>query len=77
MKIVDEQDGELPRGQVGEIIAKGPNMMIGYLNKPEATAEALKNGFALGIDDQRGHASEIVLKGQHKQLRLKSQIVAA
>ena len=43
--IVDEQDQAVEVGQVGEIIARGPGMMQGYLNKPEATAEALKNGW--------------------------------
>ena len=59
VRIVDENDGELPRGQVGEIIAKGPNVMLGYLNKPEATAEALKNGWMhtgdMGYMDDHGY----------------------
>ncbi|WP_022977600.1 long-chain-fatty-acid--CoA ligase [Nevskia ramosa] len=59
VRIVDEQDNELPRGQVGEIIARGPNVMIGYLNKPEATAEALKNGWMhtgdMGYMDEAGY----------------------
>ncbi len=59
VRIVDEHDVELPRGQVGEIIAKGPNVMIGYLNKPEATAEALKNGWMhtgdMGTMDDAGY----------------------
>jgi len=59
VKIVDEHDSELPRGQVGEIIAKGPNMMIGYLNKPDATAEALRNGWMhtgdMGYMDDHGY----------------------
>jgi acyl-CoA synthetase (AMP-forming)/AMP-acid ligase II len=45
VRIVDGDDQELPRGEVGEIIARGPNIMQGYLNKPEATAEALKGGW--------------------------------
>ena len=59
VRIVDEQDGELPRGQVGEIIARGPNMMIGYLNKPDATRDALKNGWMhtgdMGYMDDHGY----------------------
>lgn len=59
VRIVDEQDVELPRGQVGEIIARGPNVMIGYLNKPEASAEALKNGWMhtgdMGYMDDDGY----------------------
>ncbi|WP_293002900.1 long-chain fatty acid--CoA ligase [Nevskia sp.] len=45
VKVVDGDDRELPRGEVGEIIARGPNVMQGYLNKPDATVAALRNGW--------------------------------
>jgi long-chain acyl-CoA synthetase len=38
-------DVELRIAEDGEILARGPNIMQGYLNKPEATAEALKDGW--------------------------------
>ncbi|CAE6821772.1 long-chain-fatty-acid--CoA ligase [Paraburkholderia domus] len=45
VKIVDEMGNEVPRGCVGEIAVRGPNVMLGYWNKPEATAEAIRNGW--------------------------------
>ena len=39
-------DGEvLPSGEVGEIFARGGNFMLGYLNKPKETAQALRDGW--------------------------------
>jgi len=35
----------VPAGEVGELIVQGPGVMKGYLNRPEATAEALKGGW--------------------------------
>lgn len=45
LKIVDDNGDELPFGQVGELILKSPANMRCYLNKPEATAETLKDGW--------------------------------
>jgi long-chain acyl-CoA synthetase len=44
-KIVDEKGDELPRGEVGELIVKGPNVMKGYYNKPEETRRVLRDGW--------------------------------
>jgi len=46
-KIVDVETGtkELPPGEVGEIIIRGPQVMIGYWKRPEETAEAIRNGW--------------------------------
>jgi acyl-CoA synthetase (AMP-forming)/AMP-acid ligase II len=45
VRIVDENDVEVPRGTVGEVIVRGDNVMQGYWNKPEATADALRGGW--------------------------------
>lgn len=58
IKVVDEDDNELPRGEVGEIIARGPMVMKGYWKQPEMTQQALKNGWMhtgdLGYMDEEG-----------------------
>ena len=45
MKIVDDSDGALPDGERGEICIRGHNVMKGYLDRPEATAEAFLGGW--------------------------------
>lgn len=44
-KIVDENGVEVPKGDVGELIVKGPGVMTCYYNDPEATAAVLKDGW--------------------------------
>jgi acyl-CoA synthetase (AMP-forming)/AMP-acid ligase II len=45
VRIFDEQDNELPRGEVGEIVLRGPNVMLGYWGKPELTNKAIVDGW--------------------------------
>jgi fatty-acyl-CoA synthase len=45
MKIVDEQGNELPPGQVGEILFRGPKVTKGYWENPEATQKAIRDGW--------------------------------
>jgi long-chain acyl-CoA synthetase len=42
-KVVDKFGNEVPRGEIGELIVKGPNVMIGYLGMPDATTNAIKS----------------------------------
>ena len=43
--ILDEHDRPVPRGAVGEVCARGPNVMLGYRNLPEQTAKTLASGW--------------------------------
>lgn len=45
LKIVDEDEMELPAGETGEILAQGENIMTGYWNLPDLTAAALQGGW--------------------------------
>jgi long-chain acyl-CoA synthetase len=45
MKIFDDQDREVPRGERGEIVIRGHNIMKGYFKRPEATEAAMRNGW--------------------------------
>ena len=43
--IVDEEGVPVPKGEVGELIVKGPGVMVEYYKNPEATAESIKDGW--------------------------------
>lgn len=45
IRIADDQGQELPRGQSGEILVRGPVVMMGYWNRPEDTQNALRGGW--------------------------------
>jgi long-chain acyl-CoA synthetase len=45
VKIVDNDDKEVPIGEMGEVIVRGDNVMKGYWNLPELTGETLRNGW--------------------------------
>jgi len=44
-RVVDDDLRDVPTGEVGELVIRGPNLMQGYWNRPEATAEALAGGW--------------------------------
>ncbi len=58
VKIIDHAGAEVPRGEVGELAARGPNIMEGYWRKPEQTDQVLKDGWYrsgdMGYMDEEG-----------------------
>jgi long-chain acyl-CoA synthetase len=73
MKIVDDNMNDLPPGEFGEIVIKGPNVMQGYYNNPKATAETIVNGWVrtgdIGYTDEDGYffivdrKKEMIIRG--------------
>ncbi len=59
VRIVDEEGNDRPAGVSGEIAARGPHCMLGYWNKPEETAKALRDGWVFTGDaaymDEEGY----------------------
>ena len=45
LKVVDMNDRELPRGEVGELVARGPSVMLGYYKNEEKTTETFRGGW--------------------------------
>jgi acyl-CoA synthetase (AMP-forming)/AMP-acid ligase II len=45
IRVVDDQDREVPVGEVGEAVYQGPNLMKEYYKNPEGTAQAFRNGW--------------------------------
>ena len=67
--VVDHDDRQLPVGEVGEVVVRGDVVMAGYWNQPDATAEALRNGWLhtgdLGSFDANGY---LTLRDRSKDL---------
>lgn len=73
VKCVDENDVEVARGERGEVVIRGTNVMKGYYKRPEATAEAFRNGWFhtgdIGTMDEDGYLSivdrkkDMILRG--------------
>ncbi len=69
VRVVDDDDRELPVGEIGEVVVRGDVVMAGYWNQPEATAEALRGGWLhtgdLGNFDADGY---LTLRDRSKDL---------
>jgi acyl-CoA synthetase (AMP-forming)/AMP-acid ligase II len=69
VRVFDENDRELPPGEVGEVVTRSDCVMAGYWNNPEATAQALRGGWLhtgdIGSLDAEGF---LTLKDRSKDL---------
>ena len=73
LRVVDENDQDVPPRGTGEVVTRGPHLMKGYLNLPKANEEAFRNGwFHTGdvaqIDEDRfitiaGRKTEMIISG--------------
>jgi len=73
LRIVDDQGVALPAGEVGELLARGPQIVIGYWDRPDATAETFADGWVRTGDlarlDEEGfcyivdRAKDMVIRG--------------
>jgi long-chain acyl-CoA synthetase len=73
IKLLNDQDEEVPQGEVGEICIRGDHIMKGYFNKPEDTAQALRGGWLhtgdMAYKDEDGYLfivdrkKEMVIRG--------------
>jgi acyl-CoA synthetase (AMP-forming)/AMP-acid ligase II len=73
VKCIDEQGNDLPQGETGEICIRGAQVIKGYLNRPEATAESIVDGWLItgdiGFTDEDNfiylvdRAKDMVLRG--------------
>jgi len=72
VKIVDDEGKQLPPGETGEIVCRGPNLMKGYYNNLLLTQEVLRDGWLYTGDtgkmDQDGY---LYLTGRKKELILR------
>jgi len=72
-KVMDEDDREVPTGDMGELIIRGDNVMKGYYKDDAATARVMRNGWLhtgdLAIIDEDGY---IFLKGMKKRMIITS-----
>lgn len=73
VRCFDENDNEVARGERGEVVIRGTNVMKGYYKRPEATVEAFRNGWFhtgdIGVMDDEGYLSivdrkkDMILRG--------------
>ncbi|GAB7549228.1 class I adenylate-forming enzyme family protein [Cupriavidus sp. 8B] len=65
IRIADAEDRALPAGEIGEVLVRGPTVMQGYWNNPEASAATLRNGWL--------HTGDVGCQDKYGQLTLKDR----
>lgn len=69
LRVVDPAGRAVPRGEIGELVVRGSGLMDGYLDSPEATAQAFRNGWFHTGDLARMDATSLVyLVGRAKEM---------
>ena len=69
IEIIDNDFNFLPPGDQGEIVVHGDSVMLGYLNKPEETEQAIKNGwFRTGDMGYKTEDNQIIMTGRIKEV---------
>jgi long-chain acyl-CoA synthetase len=73
VRVFDKSDHEVPPGEIGEVVVRGPNVMPGYWNKPEETTAVLRDGWYhsgdLGFMNAQGYlflvdrAKDMIISG--------------
>jgi long-chain acyl-CoA synthetase len=73
MKVVDDDDNEVPQGELGEIVLRGENVLKGYFKNPDATEKAFRGGWFhtgdVGYQDKEGfffivdRKSDMIIRG--------------
>ena len=73
LRIVDNDGQDVTPGDAGEIVVKGPNVFIGYWNKPRQTAEAMRRGwFHTGDMGRRDEEGFVYVIGRKQELIISS-----
>jgi len=68
LRVMDDEGAELPPGRVGDVRARGPSIMDGYLGRPRATSEVLHDGWLDTGDLGFLHEGELFLTGRKKDV---------
>jgi long-chain acyl-CoA synthetase len=87
LKVVDDEGGDMPAGEVGNLVARGDNVTPGYFGEPEETAAILRGGWlwtgdlarrdAEGFFFHCGRSKEILKIGGHRVSPAEIEVVIA